>query len=245
MGTNKVENNFLNATIAGKITKKLSEKRKNQTDAIKADVWNEFVQQIGTGNKIKNQISLQNAVNSITKYAVVEAHKQNKKADEVAKEWFNLMGLELSAKKADEVQTAVMSEVLQSNETGNKPAVEIDQDCEHATYREDGTLESVDEYSDNNTLLKTTHYLTDGKTIEYEEEFSPTTGKVVKSTDYTPEGKVKFVNENDDDGIWIRQTNYRENGTVDYINEYDPAKQGEIVFTTHYKADGKTVDYID
>ena len=245
MGTDKVDNNFLNATLAGKITKKLSAKQNNQTDVIKADIWNEFIQQIGTGNKIKNQISLHNAVNSITKYAVVEAHKQNRNADEVAKEWFNLMGLELSAQKSDELTADVMPDILVSAENDNQPAVEVDQDCEHATYREDGTLESVDEFSDNNTLLKTKHYRDDGKTIEYEEEFSPTTGKVVRSTDYTPEGKILFVNESDDNGVWLRQTNYREDGTVDYINEYDPAHHGEVVFTTHYKADGETVDYID
>lgn len=233
MGNDRV-NNLLNTTLAGKITKQIAAQQKDKKDVIKADEWNKFIGQIKTGNTINKHISLENAMNSITKYAVVEAKKQNRTADDVAKEWYNLLGMELS-KQAEKPQ-----------DPKGKDLPEIDPECEKGFYREDGTLEYKNEYADNKeTLLMTTHYRTDGKTVEYIEEYSPETGNVVKSTDYTLDEQIDFINESNEDGQWTKQIGYRKDGTVEYVNEYNPEQNAQKVSTTHYLPDGETVESVD
>ena len=258
MGNERVD--FLNTTLAGKITKKLYAEQKTQTNVIKANVWNDFIGKIKTGNTIQNEISLENAVKSITKYAVLEANRQKRSADEVAKDWFNLMGLELSNKTVQKVLEKVEEQVqkkedapkeavkeeqnLQSASEKKVPNIKIDEacNCEEAYYDEDGKP-CVNRYDNlqSRTLLKTTHYF-DDVNRDYDEEFVPGTDKVLKTTDYI-ENKPAFTNIHNDKQQWTKQINYRENGTVESVNIYNPEKTGEIKTKEYYKEDGKTLDY--
>ena len=232
MGNDRVEN-LLNSTLAGKITKNLSAKQQNQTDVIKADIWNEFIEKIKTGKTVKTGISLENAMNSITKYAVIEAQKQNKSANDVAKEWFNLMGLELGDTKPEEV-SAETEQAAQPEPARTQP--EIDADCERAVCDENG-IWTVNEYDTSDRLIKSTHYEPDGTHIDYTEDFIPETGNVEKLTQYSGD-RVDFVNTNDQDGNWIKQESYRPDGTLKAYKEYD---NGKVVYKLNFAEDGVTV----
>lgn len=258
MGNERVD--FLNTTLAGKITKKLYAEQKTQTNVIKANVWNDFIDKIKTGNTIQNEISLENAVKSITKYAVLEANRQKRSANDVAKEWFNLMGLELSNSTVQEVleqveqvqekddtpkETVQEEQKPQSVSEKKVPNIKIDEacNCEEAYYDEDDKP-CVNRYDNlqSRTLLKTTHYHDDCENRDYDEEFIPGTDKVLKTTDYI-ENKPTFTNVHNDKLQWTEQINYREDGTVESVNKYNPEKTGEIKTTEYYKEDGKTLDY--
>lgn len=226
MGNDRVDN-LLNTTLAGKITRNLAAEQKNQTNTIKANIWNKFVEMIGTGKSIKSEISLENAMNSITKYAVVEAGKQNKTVNELATEWLNIMGLELSSKKpANDVVAAELEDLVSEGKAepvAETSSVEIDPDCEESFYDEDYNRFVVNRYDDmtSKNLLKQTYYLPDRKTKEFDEEYSPE-GVKVRLTEYYPDGKIEFVNEHNDKGQWVKQTNYRADGTLESVNEYNP-----------------------
>ena len=88
---NSVEFN-LNNTSAGAIAKKLDSLDQGGIDQkIEASVWNKFVQSIGTGNSIREHISVAAAMNSITTYACRLANA-DKNANSLAGEW--LTGLD-------------------------------------------------------------------------------------------------------------------------------------------------------
>ena len=236
MGNDRVDM-LLNSTLAGKLTKTLAAKQDNQEKSIKANIWNDFVAKIKIGNCIKNEISLENAMNSITKYAVVEAHKQNRSANDIAREWFDLMGLEISTPKKEDVS---IDETESAQLTTNQP--EIDPECEEAILGEDGQW-CVKRY-ESGKLFSNTYYNTDCKTIDYLEEFSQETGKIEKMTQYN-DNMVEFVNIHDEDGKWIKQEAYRPDGTLKTYKEYDPEQTGKLVYQLNYAEDGKTITSIE
>lgn len=84
-------NKLLNTTLAGQIAKKLDAKDDNSDGKISGSVWNQFVGEIGTGKTISENgfISIENAMNSITIYAVRLSKQEGKSVNELAKEWLN------------------------------------------------------------------------------------------------------------------------------------------------------------
>ena len=293
MGNEEVK--YLDTTWAGKVTKSLIVKQKNQTKEtnkvtiIKANIWNDFMKKIHkTGSDVKNGIILENAINSITKYAVVEGQKQGRSAEDVAKDWFELMGLELSSKNdetkiVDEVSesaqakdvaeapTAVVPDnqpaIAGNNEANkNKEAVILAPVNEHVipsilqenknvpegdpfipgSFTDRNGQPSVRKYSVDGGIIKTIHYLKDGKTVDYIEDDYTQNGIPKRFTQYT-EGKVEFVNIRNDEGKLIKQENYREDESLDYINEYNPNTEHptRVVTRTYYKQDEENCNFID
>lgn len=80
---------LINGTLAGAVAKILDENDGKTDGKISADVWNEFVKDKG-GKEIKNSISLFDATNSITTYAVKGAKEQGVSCNELAKRWLNI-----------------------------------------------------------------------------------------------------------------------------------------------------------
>ncbi|WP_373403320.1 DUF2963 domain-containing protein [Candidatus Phytoplasma solani] len=68
---------------------------------------------------------------------------------------------------------------------------------------------------------QTINYQSDGKTINFIEEFNPNTGKIVKATIFQQDGT-----------------------TVDFISDFDPST-GELVKKTFYQSDGTIIDIIN
>ena len=80
----------LKKTIAGQIAQKLDAQDGKIDGKIKASIWNDFAKSVG-GKEIKNEISIENAIGSITLYAQREAAKsvEGQSATQVAKNWFD------------------------------------------------------------------------------------------------------------------------------------------------------------
>ena len=77
---------LLNTTAAGFIAQNLDEKDGKKDNKISASVWNDFVKDKG-GKEVKEFISVEDAMKSITKYLLTEAKKLAKNVDVLAKEW--------------------------------------------------------------------------------------------------------------------------------------------------------------
>lgn len=77
---------LLNTTVAGFIARNLDEKDGKKDNKISASVWNDFVKDKG-GKEVKEFITVEDAMKSITKYLLTEAKKLVKNVDELAKEW--------------------------------------------------------------------------------------------------------------------------------------------------------------
>ena len=86
---NKV-NPLLNSTLAGQIAQKLDAKDGNKDGKISASIWNEFVAGKG-GKEINEFIDVEQAMNSITTYAV-RSGTNEKSADSLAGEWLETAG---------------------------------------------------------------------------------------------------------------------------------------------------------
>ena len=80
---------LLNSTLAGFIAQKLDAKD-GKDGKISASVWNEFAAQYG-GKSIKESISVADAMNSITTYAIRESKKAGKSTNELATEWLDTL----------------------------------------------------------------------------------------------------------------------------------------------------------
>ena len=80
----------LDTTLAGKMAKELDAKDGKIDGFINAKIWNVFIDAIETGNKIKHQISIERAMDSITTYCLRKAADEtNKTGTEKAREWHN------------------------------------------------------------------------------------------------------------------------------------------------------------
>ena len=80
-------NPLVNSTLAGRIAKELDKKDGKEDGKISASVWNEFVADKG-GKQIKYSITVENAMNSITTYAV-RNQSNEVPVDDLAEKWFN------------------------------------------------------------------------------------------------------------------------------------------------------------
>jgi hypothetical protein len=84
--------NKINGTSAGMIAQQLDAADGKKDGKISASVWNSFVKDKG-GKQIKNSISVENAMNSITTYAVRNANQAQEKtnANSVAGNWLSAL----------------------------------------------------------------------------------------------------------------------------------------------------------
>lgn len=84
-------NLMINGTLAGQIAQKLDAKDGKKDNSISGLIWNEFVEEKGTGKAISQNgtISIDNALKSISTYLVRIAKTNNKNIDELANEWLN------------------------------------------------------------------------------------------------------------------------------------------------------------
>ena len=93
---------LLNTTSAGMIAQKLDAKDGNKDGKIKASIWKEFIQEIGTGNdNVDEFITVEDAMKSITKYVIGAAKKAGKNVETLANEWLNKTGDSNTTDKAD------------------------------------------------------------------------------------------------------------------------------------------------
>lgn len=99
-------NRLLNTTSAGMIAQKLDAKDGAKDGNIKASIWNDFVKEIGTGKEVKDSISIQDAMKSITKYVISKAKEVGKNVETLANEWSNKVGDSNTADEADDADKA-------------------------------------------------------------------------------------------------------------------------------------------
>lgn len=99
---------LLNTTAAGQMAKKLDANDGAEDGFIKGSIWNEFVKEIGTGKEISENgsISIENAMKSITTYAVREGAKSDKSANDLAADWMNKLGEATEGDNTDGVEEA-------------------------------------------------------------------------------------------------------------------------------------------
>lgn len=119
-------NKLLNTTLAGQIAKQLDAKDGNKDEQISASIWNKFVNEIGTGKTISENgsISIVNAMNSITTYAVRLAKQAGKNVDELAKEWLeNAGGTDSASKSAEGSKKAPKADKKEEVKSNNADAV--------------------------------------------------------------------------------------------------------------------------
>ena len=96
-------NKMVNGTLSGQIAQKLDAADGKKDGKISAFVWNEFVKDKG-GKEIQSYISVENALKSITTYAVRDSKKseEGKSINELAKNWLaNLVGKAKDVPQAD------------------------------------------------------------------------------------------------------------------------------------------------
>ena len=120
----------LNDTSAGAIARKLDAQDGASDGKISGSVWNNFIDTTNCGgNKIKNYISVENAMKSITTYVVRQsAQYKDKSADDLANEWLNdetisdtaVQKVDKSDSDLPEIDGGVLEEVVC---TGVKPRV--------------------------------------------------------------------------------------------------------------------------
>lgn len=81
-------------TLAGQIVQQLNKNDNKNDEKIEASIWNKFVQELEIGSSIKESISLDDAVNSVTTYLVRLARQSNERVDELAKKWLNKLSIQ-------------------------------------------------------------------------------------------------------------------------------------------------------
>lgn len=81
-------NRLLNTTSAGLLAQKLDAQDGNKNGEISASIWNEFVKDKG-GKEVREFISVEDAMNSITKYVIKNAKTLGKNVENLAQEWIN------------------------------------------------------------------------------------------------------------------------------------------------------------
>ena len=245
---------LLQSTSAGQLAQQLDAADGKKDGKISASVWNSFVEGKG-GKDIKNYINVENAMNSITSYAVKTSQSSGTKINDLMDKWINNSpALDPTPPKAD--ANPPKAEPAPANDT-NPPASEAGTsqykelttrkpeyagkevkvgDCTY-TYNEDGYLDSIKNSSGKKTLSVLLRY-DEGSVLQYRRSEYDTNGNETKRTCYNSDGSVEFYSRSDYDanGNMTKDTCYNPDGSVKFYSRYDYDENGKKM--TQYDPDG-------
>ena len=221
---------LMNTTSAGKIAKLLDSMDNGGSDGqIEASIWNAFVADKG-GKTISNSISIEDALKSITTYAVREGHKLGESTSNVAKNWINNIGSTMTNVKDNNPPSALDSKYTAQNISNANKTITDPTTKQKIRYNSEGYVDwIVDEYGctiferdtselinyglngHNNIIVK---YNLNGEVIEYT-RYKEIANKS-KSQTYNPDGSLKSYSETEFDGSGhvLKETVYNPDGTV-------------------------------
>lgn len=116
-------------TLAGQIVQQLNKNDNKNDEKIEASIWNKFVQELEIGSSIKESISLDDAVNSVTTYLVRLARQSKGSVDELAKKWLNKLSIQevtedIEAPNENAV-SSVSTENVEETVTKNEPELAV------------------------------------------------------------------------------------------------------------------------
>uniref|UniRef100_UPI002550D9D5 DUF2963 domain-containing protein n=1 Tax=Candidatus Phytoplasma sp. AldY-WA1 TaxID=2852100 RepID=UPI002550D9D5 len=112
--------------------------------------------------------------------------------------------------------------------------------------KDNETISSIEEYNENEILVKKTNYQHDGQTIRFIIEYNEN-GQKTKKTLYQDNGQtIKTIKEYNKDEKLIKNTTYQDDGQIIEfikINEYNPTN-GQKIKKTTYQPDGRTINCV-
>lgn len=99
---------LLKTTSAGMLATKLDKSDGSSDGKIKGSVWNQFIDEIGTGTTIDENgaISVENAMRSITTYVVRQANSLGKNIEELVQSWSSKVSVPDSVEEEQDVEEA-------------------------------------------------------------------------------------------------------------------------------------------
>ena len=227
---------LLQSTTAGQLAQQLDAADGKKDGKISASVWNSFVDGKG-GKGIKNYINVENAMNSITSYAVKNSQSSGTKINDLMDKWINNSpALDPNPPKADPNPPA--------SEAGSKKLKAIEAKYPNNagrtikigdfTYEHDekGYLTSIKNSSGKNTLIV---WRNDDGSVDYYERYEDG-----DYTAYNPDGSVNCYSRSDydDKGNRTKRTHYNHDGSVDYYTRYEYDANGNLTKETCYNSDG-------
>ncbi|MCQ2740417.1 MAG: hypothetical protein MJ237_09385 [bacterium] len=239
---------LLNNTLAGSIAKKLDAKDGATDGKISASIWNEFVANKG-GNTIKNSISIEEAMESITTYA-----------ERMAKGWLDAISgtvppaVDENPPTADDnlpkdtpvpynIPGALTSSEM--NRLNAKFAHPFPLDGGRIELDENGYITA--EYDKNENKTREIVRNGDGTVRRYYDYEYDKEGKKTRRIRRHDDGTVmSYVDcEYDENGKVTRAIMRHDNGTVDTCYDYEYDKEGKKTRRIRRHDDGTVMSYVD
>ena len=246
---------LLQSTSAGQLAQQLDAADGKKDGKISASVWNSFVDGKG-GKDIKNYINVENAMNSITSYAVKNSQSSGTKIDDLMNKWINNSpALDPNPPKAD-ANPPKADPNPPASEAGSKKLKAIEAKYPNNagrtikigdfTYEHDekGYLTSIENSSGKETLHVWRN--DDGSVDLYERyEYNGKDGNEPDFTAYNPDGSVKSYTRSDYDanGNMTKRTWYDSDGSVKDYYRYEYDDKGNETKCTRYNPDGSVKEY--
>ena len=226
---------LLQSTSAGQLAQQLDAADGKKDGKISASVWNSFVDGKG-GKDIKNYINVENAMNSITSYAVKNSQSSGTKINDLMDKWINNSpALDPNPPKADPNPPKA---------DANPPKADTNPPASEAGSKK---LKAIEAKYPNNA----------GRTIkigdstyEHDEKgyltcIRNSSGKMTLDVWRNEDGSVDFYIRSgyDDKGNETKWTYYNSDGSVDSFERYEYDANGNKTKETWYKADGSVREY--